>query len=203
MISIIDYKMGNISSLLNAFDYLGIKADVISAPSEIKYAKKLMLPGVGSFGQAMNNIKSMEILEVIKEAALVKKIPVLGICLGMQLLTRSSDEDGFSEGLGFIDAKIDKFTPSNEFPVPHVGFNSVKFNPSNSTLFQGLSDECDFYFVHSYRLKTNNNSFVAGTTNYGEDFCCAIEQDNIFGVQFHPEKSQNNGLMVLKNFSEK
>ncbi len=202
MITLINYKMGNLQSVQNALDYLEIASEVTDDPVKILQAEKIILPGVGSFNMAMNNIKALGLLDPIAEMAIQKKIPILGICLGMQLMAKSSDEDGFAAGFGFIDAEVKKFDPSKEYTVPHVGFNSVRFNSNNSTLFKGLGIEADFYFVHSFRFGFKDRPFVSGVTEYGEKFISAFEQDNIFGVQFHPEKSQSNGLKILDNFAK-
>ena len=202
MITIINYDAGNLRSVINAFDYLGIATEVTNDKKKILDAKKILLPGVGSFRRAIENIKSLDIFDSICEATLVKKTPILGICLGMQLLAKSSDEDKYSEGFGFIDGEIKKFNLSNQFQIPHVGFNSVQLNSKNSQLFSGIEDNSDFYFVHSFRLENSASSFVSGTTEYGEKFTAAFEQNNIFGAQFHPEKSQSNGLKMLHNFSK-
>lgn len=202
MITVINYKMGNLQSVRNALDYLGIASEIVSEPDKITKASKIILPGVGSFNQAMKNIRAMALYDPIYEMALNKKIPILGICLGMQLLTKSSDEDGYSDGFGFIDGVITKFNLDKKYSVPHVGFNSISFNKNNSTLFHGLEDFADFYFVHSYRMDYSEKPFVAGITEYGEKFTSAFEQENIFGAQFHPEKSQSNGLKFLNNFAK-
>lgn len=202
MITIINYKMGNLQSVQNAFDYLGFKSEIVNKPEQILNASKILLPGVGSFNQAMKNIHEMDLFEPICEMALNKKIPVLGICLGMQLLTKSSDENGFNQGFGFIDGEVSKFKLNKNYRVPHVGFNSVKINAANATLFKDIDDNSDFYFVHSYRLNNSTKNFVSGITEYGEKFIAAFEQNNIFGAQFHPEKSQSNGLKMLVNFAQ-
>ena len=202
MITIINYKMGNLRSVHNALDYLGYKNEVVNEPEKILTADKLLLPGVGSFRQAMQNIKEMDLYEPICEMVLGKKIPILGICLGMQLLAKSSDEDGFTEGFGFIDDEVVKFNIDKSYRVPHVGFNSVTFNKNNATLFENLEDNTDFYFVHSYRMGAIDKPFVSGVCEYGEKFTAVFEQDNVFGTQFHPEKSQSNGLKMLINFAK-
>jgi len=202
VITIVNYKMGNLRSVHNAFDYLGFKNEIVSEPEKILKASKIILPGVGSFRQAMQNIKEMGLYEPLCEMVLEKKVPILGICLGMQLLAKSSEEDGFTEGFGFIDDEVINFDIDKKYRVPHVGFNSVNLNKNNSTLFKGLNDNTDFYFVHSYRLGKIDKPFVAGISEYGEKFTSAFEQDNVFGTQFHPEKSQSNGLKLLINFAE-
>jgi len=201
MISIINYKMGNLRSVNNAFNYLGFENEIVSEPEKILKADKIVLPGVGSFRQAMKNIKSMGLYEPICEMVLKNKIPIIGICLGMQLLAKSSNEDGFTEGFGFIDDACVKFDIDKKYRIPHVGFNSVTINTNNATLFKGLKDNTDFYFVHSYRLGAIDKPFVSGICDYGEKFVASFEQDNVFGTQFHPEKSQSNGLKMLINFA--
>jgi len=147
----------------------------------------------------MQIIKSLELDRIIKNAVLNRNIPILGICLGMQLLGKSSTEDGFTEGLNIFDGIVEKFTfQNNEFKVPHVGFNNVSY-PENSILYSNLNNNSDFYFVHSYRMTTNRTKGVA-YCNYGESFVASYEENNVFGTQFHPEKSQTNGLVLLENF---
>ena len=194
--------MGNLQSVINALDYLGISSEVTDSPSKILQAKKIILPGVGSFNRAMDNIRAMDLYSPIVDAVMQKKIPILGICLGMQLMAKSSNEDSFANGFGFIDSKIEKFNLTSEYRVPHVGFNSVDFDPDKSILFKGVVPNADFYFVHSFRMGFGEEKFVSGVVEYGEKFVAAFEQDNIFGVQFHPEKSQSNGLKILDNFSK-
>lgn len=200
MITIINYELGNIRSIINSYDYLKISTKVTSDKNVIKNANKIILPGVGSFKKAMSNIKKLGLEEIINELVLVKKIPVLGICLGMQLLTESSDEDGFTQGFGYIDGKISKFKSNLKLNIPHIGFNSVDVN-KNNILFKNIENNSDFYFVHSYKLKYENKNFETGLTDYGEKFISTFQKNNIFGVQFHPEKSQSNGLKLLQNFA--
>ena len=198
---IIDYGMGNIKSVVSAFKYLNIDNIVISNKyDDIKTADKLLLPGVGSFFKAMENIKKLNLDTILKEVVLEDKKPILGICLGMQLLGSSSDEDGFTEGLNFIDAKCNKFDQSN-LKVPHVGFNQVTIN-KNSKLFSGVEDQSDFYFTHSYKMSTQKDITMSNCM-YGDSFIVAFEFNNIVGTQFHPELSQTNGLNILKKFIEK
>ena len=198
---IIDYGMGNIKSISSAFKYLDVHNLVVSSEYDvIKQADKILLPGVGSFVKAMEQINKLELHKVLDEVALEDKKPLLGICLGMQLLCKSSEEDGGAMGLGYIEAECRKFNIAN-LKVPHVGFNQVVTNP-NAKLYDGFLGENDFYFTHSYRLQSTND-INQSICNYGEDFIASYEQGNIVGTQFHPELSQTNGLRLLKNFIEK
>ena len=199
IITIIDYGMGNIRSLQNALNYLGYDSKVTSSPEEIKTSNILILPGVGSFGQAMKNINNYGLKDVITEVAINKGIPFLGICLGMQLLADCGEEDGINSGLGLIPGKVLKFK-SNKIRLPHIGFNSLKYRDKSSNIFRNIQNNSDFYFVHSFYYECQNESNIIGTTEYGDEFVSAINNDNIYGFQFHPEKSQSNGLLLLNNF---
>lgn len=202
-ISILNYGMGNIRSVCNALDYLRVKFCVIDSPEQVLESKKLILPGVGSFRLAMENLTKKNILEALNYAVLRKRIPILGICLGMQLMAQESEEDGLTRGLGWIKGSINKFSAEElSIKVPHVGFNTVFFGKQNSILFKGLGDYADYYFVHSYRLPCNGIDGASGWADYGERFIASIEKENIFATQFHPEKSQSNGLILLKNFAD-
>ena len=202
MITIVNYKMGNIRSVVNALNYLGITSTVTSSPEEILQSEKLILPGVGSFFVAMENLKKLNLLEPLNEVALVLKRPVLGICLGMQLLADSGTEDGEIQGLGWIPGHVRRLEFQNPtYRIPHTGFNSVQFGKRKSILYQSLEECADFYFVHGYHLECDNE-YVSGRVNYHESFVASIERDNIYGTQFHPEKSQANGLLVLRNFAQ-
>ncbi len=191
--------MGNIRSLQNALNYLGYDSKVTSIPEEIQTSNILILPGVGSFGQAMKNINNYGLKDVITEVAINKGIPFLGICLGMQLLANCGEEDGINSGLGLIPGKVLKFK-SNKIRLPHIGFNSLKYRNKSSNIFQNIQNNSDFYFVHSFYYECQNESNIIGTTEYGDEFVSAINKDNIYGFQFHPEKSQSNGLLLLNNF---
>jgi len=198
VITIIDYGMGNIGSLENMIKKAGGESIVTSKIKDLEYATKLLLPGVGSFDNGMKNLKSLGFLEVLNQKVLKDKIPILGICLGMQLFTKSSEE-GTLPGLGFIDAKTVKFNFSNNIlKIPHMGWNSIDIK-KDSKLFNGAVNP-EFYFVHSYHLVCNNNKDVLTKTNYGYDFVSSIEKENIYGVQFHPEKSLKSGLKLIENF---
>ncbi|MGE5411880.1 MAG: imidazole glycerol phosphate synthase subunit HisH [Clostridiales bacterium] len=198
-VSIIDYGMGNIHSIRNALEYLGAETEYTSDPEKILDSDRIVLPGVGSYNHAMQTIVTRKLDEVIRMAVNAKKIPILGICLGMQLLGMSGTEDGYIGGLGLFNGKVEKFKlDSYALKVPHIGFNEVEA-PLNSILYKGISDIHDFYFVHSYRMITEEKTGV-GYCVYGEKFVASFEADNIFGTQFHPEKSQTNGLRLLKNF---
>ena len=202
-VSIIDYGMGNIWSVESAFDYIGVKTEIVTEPEKIYNAECLILPGVGSFKNAIKKIKENSLDEAIKNSA-SKGTKILGICLGMQLLSKSSTEDGLNEGLSIVDGVVERFDKniiSEEIKIPHVGFNSVVV-PEKSKLFNSNTLTNDFYFVHSYRMKKINESFNVSFCQYGEQFVASFEKENIFGTQFHPEKSQTNGLKLLKNFVE-
>ena len=197
-ITIVDYGMGNIKSIVGALKYLGVEEITVSNNlSELVSADKLILPGVGSFSMAMSNIKKLNIDKYLRETVIVDKKPILGICLGMQLMGDSSTEDSYSHGLGFIKGSVIKFSDSS-LKIPHMGFNQVKIN-NNSKLFYGLDDLSDFYFVHSFRM-TSDINIKQSMSAYNGDFIASYEQDNIAGVQFHPELSQTNGLKLLSNF---
>lgn len=197
-IVIIDYGMGNIKSISSVLKYLGVDEIIVSNKLEdINSSDKIILPGVGSFSKAMTTIKELGIDKNLHEAVIVNKKPILGICLGMQLMGQSSEEDGFSDGLGFIPAKVEKF--DNEgLKVPHVGFNQVEFD-SNSRLYNNLNNMSDFYFTHSFKMGCESNINQA-VCDYGNKFIASYEIDNISGVQFHPELSQTNGVKLIENF---
>jgi glutamine amidotransferase len=200
MIAIVDYNMGNLASVKNAFAKLGKDTVVESDPEKFKEYDKLILPGVGAFGDAMEHLRERNMIEAIKEFAASGKY-VLGICLGMQLLFESSEEFGFHEGLGLIKGKVVAFDESKfsePLKVPHMGWNRM-FTTAHP-LFKNLDEEHYLYFVHSYHAVCENKEDVIGTTNYGYDFASAVAHDNVMGIQPHPEKSHKNGLAILENF---
>jgi glutamine amidotransferase len=201
-IVIVDYGMGNITSLISTLKYLGVEDVVLGSDFEIlNTADKIILPGVGSFGKAIAQIRQKNIDKYLNEIVLQSKKSLLGICLGMQLLGISSEEDGDNEGLGYVNGFVIKFD-NKLVKVPHVGFNQVKVN-NKMKLYHGFNDEhYDFYFTHSYRMRSNANINQC-YCNYQENFVASFEHDNIAGTQFHPELSQTNGLKLLKNFIDK
>ena len=199
MITIVDYGMGNLGSVLNMFRKLSIPARISSDLEQIGRAEKLLLPGVGAFDSAMERLTGTELRTVLDQKALVERIPVLGICLGMQLLTRSSEEGQLS-GLGWIPAATYKF-PVSSLKVPHMGWNIVHpYTPSPLT--EDFEGEFRFYFVHSYYVKADDEKDAILRTNYGVTFDSAVQKDNIFGAQFHPEKSHRFGMQLFKNFAK-
>lgn len=199
-IVIVDYKTGNLNSVKRKLYRLGIDAFVSSDLSLILNADKLVLPGVGHFGQAMENIKKLNLLDSLNEAVIIKKRPILGICLGMQLMSMSSEE-GNSNGLGWFDAKIVRFQISDKlkFKIPHTGWNNILIR-KESDLMKGINENDFFYFVHSYHAISNNQSQVLNTTIYEYEFVSAYQINNIFGVQYHPEKSHDSGDKLFRNF---
>lgn len=200
-ITVIDYGMGNIWSVLSALRYLGCNPVVSNDPNVIAKAKSLLLPGVGSFRKAMVTLRHSGLDQAILEAVQSNGGKILGICLGMQLMGTRGSEDGDITGLGLIHNSVDMFSAQEvgTNKIPHIGFDLVRSKP-NSHLFRGLPDAADFYFVHSYRMLPDGLSGKTATCMYGTEFLAAYEQDNIFATQFHPEKSQTNGLVLLKNF---
>lgn len=201
MITLVDYGMGNLGSIQNMLRYIGVASQVTSNLEQIYTAEKIILPGVGAFDKAMQQINNNGIREVLEQKALVEKIPVLGICLGMQLLTRSSEE-GRLPGLGWIAADTRRFSAESlTLKVPHMGWNLVH-PTTESRLTQGFANETRFYFVHSYFVTVDNPVNSILKTQYGIEYDSAIQNGNIYGVQFHPEKSHRFGMRLLKNFAE-
>lgn len=202
VITIVNYKMGNIRSIVDALEHLGIQSCVTSSPQEILQSEKLILPGVGSYFVAMQNLQSMNLIEPLNEVVLARKRPILGICLGMQLLAESGTEEGEVKGLGWIPGHVRRFNFENtSYRIPHTGFNSVQFGSPKSALYESLGNQEDFYFVHSYHMECDDEN-VTGWVDYYGHFVACVERENVYGTQFHPEKSQSNGLMVLRNFAQ-
>lgn len=203
MVIIIDYGIGNQGSILNMLKKVGAKAIISSNISDISNADKIILPGVGAFDTGMRNLAQDGLIEVLNKKVIREKTPILGICLGMQLLTKSSEE-GNSHGLGWIDAQTVRFKFDKKntiLKIPHMGWNTVQLN-KKSQLFKEMFAEPRFYFVHSYHVVCNNKQDILTKTNHGYEFVSSIQKDNIMGVQFHPEKSHKFGMKLLKNFVE-
>jgi glutamine amidotransferase len=200
-IVVVDYGMGNLRSVQNALHYLGALADFSGSPNEVAAAHALLLPGVGSFRAAMHALRTTGLDVALKEAVIDRGAKILGICLGMQLMGTRGTEDGDSVGLGFLPGSVERFSDqfSLDLKFPHIGFNSVT-TAEDSVLMRGLLGMPDFYFVHSYRMLPAGLPGKVSTCSYGETFVAAYEHQNIFATQFHPEKSQTNGLLLLKNF---
>lgn len=200
MIAILDYDAGNIKSVEKAIEYLGEECIVTRDRHEIMKADKAILPGVGSFGDAMDKIRRYGLEEVIHEFIDTKK-PFLGICLGLQVLFEESEETPGVKGLGILRGKIHRIPDSKDTPVPQIGWNDLCIK-EGATLFKGLENKPYVYFVHSYYLKAENREDVAATTNYSVDIDASVERENVYACQFHPEKSSDVGLKILKNFIE-
>lgn len=202
MIVIIDYGLGNLASALNMFKKIGVKDVLISRDEEvISKADKLLLPGVGAFDAGMTSIEESNLIKVLNQKALVEKVPVLGICLGMQLLTEKSEE-GKKKGLGWIDGETVKFKleESLKLKVPHMGWDYISVKKQNPLVDMDTRNR--FYFVHSYYVKCHDENQSLATSNFGEDFTCMVNKENIYGAQFHPEKSLKFGMKLLENFTK-
>lgn len=198
MIAIIDYDAGNIKSVEKALRFLSCEAVVTRDADTILQAEKVILPGVGSFGDAMGKLMQYGLVSVIKQVV-KKKTPFLGICLGLQLLFESSEESPGVEGLGILKGKILRIPEERGLKIPHIGWNSLFF-PKQGRLFAGIPEEAYVYFVHSYYLKAEDTSIVTATAEYGTRIHASVEKDNVFACQFHPEKSSDAGLQILRNF---
>ena len=204
MITIIDYGMGNLRSVTNAFDAIGQKVHITSCADDLKKATAIVLPGVGSFGDGMRNLRAQNMIEALNEEVLIQGKPYLGICLGLQFLAQTSLEFGCHEGMGWVDGVVKKIDPKfEEFKVPHMGWNHLSLT-KKEPLFLDLEDEPVFYFVHSYHLELNREAcdIVSSTCWHGTTVTASVQYKNIYAVQFHPEKSQRAGLKVLENFAK-
>lgn len=200
MIAIVDYDAGNLKSVEKALKFLGEESVVTRDRQEILNADKVILPGVGAFGVAMENLRKYELDKVMKEVV-EKKMPFMGICLGLQLLFEGSEESGGVEGLHILEGEIRKFPKESGLKIPHIGWNSLELQ-NNGRLFQNISQDAFVYFVHSYYLKAKEESIVKASVKYGVDVHASVEKDNVFACQFHPEKSGSIGLNILKNFAK-
>lgn len=199
MTLIIDYGMGNLNSVYKKVKHLKSNAEISSNANEVLKADRIILPGVGHFGKAMSNLQELNLIEALNEFAIVKKKPILGICLGMQIMATHSEE-GDCLGLAWFDANVIKFKHDNsKFKIPHMGWNNVQIK-KESPLMKGITEQDEFYFVHSYYYLANQMQDVLNVTEYNYEFCSAVEKDNIYGVQYHPEKSHSSGEKLLSNF---
>ena len=203
MITIIDYGVGNINAFVNVYKRVNVPTKIAKTAADLEGAQKLILPGVGHFDHAMSELIKSGMREKLDELVMVKKVPVIGICVGMQMMGNSSDE-GKLEGLKWIDASIKKFDESKIQQVtrlPHMGWNDVHHVMSNP-LFDGLEKEALFYFLHSYYFECNNTADILANSEYGGEFTCAAHHENVYGIQFHPEKSHHYGETLLHNFAK-
>jgi len=202
MIAIIDYGLGNVQSVAGAVEKLGFKAVITSSPEELQKADKLILPGVGAFADGMKNLHNLGLIKVLNTLVLEQKKPILGICLGFQLMARESYEFGHHTGLGWLDASVIRLEPGNNLRVPHVGWNGLQQRQQN-VLFENIPAEALFYYTHSFHVKMHQEQEALGKCSYGISFTSAAKKENIYGTQFHPEKSQQFGLKLLENFLKK
>jgi glutamine amidotransferase len=198
MVSIIDYGMGNVASVQKALNFLNVKSVITNEHSVIKDSSIILLPGVGSFAQGMENLNERNLVNLLTEEVKIKKKPFLGICLGMQLIMEHGNEPYECKGLGWIEGEVKKFELL-DLNIPHMGWNNIQI--LNNKYYNNL-ENTDFYFIHSYHVKTTNVQDIAATVNYGFDVVASVQKDNIFATQFHPEKSQAAGLLLLKTFFE-
>lgn len=197
---IVDYKMGNIHSVARKLKLMGVEFEISDNPDTILKADKLILPGVGHFGKAMNQLKESNLIEVLNHAVIQEKKPILGICLGMQLMAKSSEE-GNSKGLGWFDASVKAFEVKDKlrFKIPHTEWNNISIK-KESVINYLLPENPEFYFVHSFHFVPNNLQDTLHTTMYEKEFVSAVQRENIVGVQYHPEKSHDSGIQLIKNF---
>ena len=202
MLAVIDYGMGNLRSVVNAFGMLGFRASVARHPEELRQAEMIVLPGVGAFGDGMKNLRAAGWVEALEEGVGDEGKLFLGICLGMQLLATRGTEHGVHEGLNWVPGTVERLPVDDPaLRVPHIGWNDVRFLKKDG-LFAGLDDGHTFYFVHSYVFRPEDPGVVSGVCSHGVEFAAGVEVGNIYATQFHPEKSQRAGLAVLKNFAE-
>jgi imidazole glycerol-phosphate synthase subunit HisH len=197
VIDVIDYDIGNVGSVINMLKHVGAEARLASTAAEIDAARALLLPGVGHFGYAMDVLRERGFIEPIKRKVMEDQVPILGICLGMQLLSKGSEE-GNAEGFGFLDAHFERIAPAGGLKVPHMGWNVINVKQPNPVLSQAADQR--FYFVHSYKAVCDRDDEIVATCSYGEEFCCAYGRDNVYGVQFHPEKSHRFGMDLFRRF---
>ncbi|ENM3847188.1 imidazole glycerol phosphate synthase subunit HisH [Vibrio cholerae] len=204
MITIVDYGLGNIKAFANLYKKINIDLRYASNPTQLNSASKIILPGVGAFDHAMQMLNDSGMRETLDELVLEKKVPVIGICVGMQMMADSSEE-GQLKGLGWIPGTVKKFKRESQalesqYPLPHMGWNSLEI-ARTSELLLGLDDKKLFYFLHSYYYEPSEKKHVVATANYGFEYACIVNKDNVYGIQCHPEKSHHNGIALLKNFA--
>lgn len=205
MIAIVDYGLGNIKAFANVYKKLDIECYFASTPQELLKASKIILPGVGAFDHAMTMLNKSGMRETLDLLVKERHIPVIGICVGMQMMAEASEE-GVLPGLGWIEGTVKKFDHSksigcSQYPLPHMGWNEVCLN-TNDPLFKGFENSPDFYYLHSFYFECTNASESIGTGDYGHQFACIVKNNNIYGIQCHPEKSHHNGVRILENFAE-
>lgn len=201
MIGIVDYGLGNISAFANVYKILGVDCKLVATPEELATVDRIILPGVGAFDHAMTALNNSGMREQLDKMVLEQKVPVVGICVGMQMMAKSSEE-GTLPGLGWIDAKVKKMDVTqlrSKTHLPHMGWNTISKN--GNPMFTGLPDNPRFYFLHSYYFECTNEGDSIACSNYGFEFTCAANYENVYGIQFHPEKSHQNGVQLLKNFA--
>lgn len=202
MIALVDYGVGNLKSIFNAFEAFQVNSKIVTSPLDLKKADAIVMPGVGAFGDGMKTLLDRGLVEALNEEVIIKKKPFLGLCLGLQLLAKTSHEHGTHKGLGWIDACVVKMKSNNaHFKVPHMGWNNVLIK-KQGLLFENIGRGPVFYFVHSYHLIPKDKSIVTAYVHHGQKMVASIEKENIFATQFHPEKSLGAGLNVLDNFSK-
>ena len=197
---ILDYGSGNLKSVMNIFEYLGYKVKISRNLSEVESSSHIILPGVGSYKSCAKKLENNIGIDLLKDQIITKNKPLLGICVGMQILSTFGKENGKSDGLNFIPGVVDRLD-ANDLPIPQIGWNTINIKKQNM-LLDGIPNNSDFYFVHSYKFELETKDNVIATTNYEKEFSSIINYKNIYGVQFHPEKSQTYGIKLLKNFVE-
>lgn len=201
MIAVVDYGSGNLHSVAKAFEAIGAEVRIASVPADLERAERIVLPGVGSFAEGMGSLRASGLVAALTEQVLERRKPFLGVCLGMQMLADEGSEDGVHAGLGWIHGRVVPLKPSDpSLKIPHMGWNEVAPAAAAKELFAGLPGKASFYFAHSYRFDCAENVAVAATVEYGDPLVAAVLKGNIFATQFHPEKSQHLGLLLLRNF---
>tara|TARA_B110000259_G_C14034431_1_gene408546 strand:- start:6877 stop:7503 length:627 start_codon:yes stop_codon:yes gene_type:complete len=204
MISILDYGVGNLNAFCTIYKRLNIDVEIVSTAEAVLRSSHIILPGVGAFDTAMDKLNKSGMRDALDKAVYDKKTPILGVCIGMHMLGNSSEE-GSEEGLGYIEGDVcsmGSIIVNEDYHLPHMGWNNITSDNENHPIWKDIDSSRGFYFLHSYFFKPKNKSSIFASCNYGNDFTCAIQEENIFGFQFHPEKSLNNGIHLLRNFKE-